>query len=228
MKNFRALDYANIKKGSFFRSESLFNISKEDQKLLIKSGVKIVIDLRAEKEREAQKDVNLPNVNNINIPLNADKGMKTIYKMDLALPDLEDCYEQLVNKDRKDAWSKIFDVILNNNGGILIHCTSGKDRSGIVSAVILKALGVDKETIFNDYLLTNQIPDISLSNNPFVASLDEERRKLIFDHFSAKKEYLEASFNYINKEYGSFENFLKENCSVNNNLLKEFRNKYLD
>ena len=228
MKNFRELAYSNIKKGLLYRSESLFNLPKEDQKLLLDKGIKTIIDLRAPEEREAQKDVELKGVNNINIPLNADKRTKVIEKMGLSLPDLEDCYEQLVDISRKESWSKIFNVYLNDNGPILCHCTSGKDRTGIVSAILLKALGVDEETIFNDYLITNQIPDISLSKNPFVLSLDEERRKLILDHFSAKKEYLQAALNHINKTFGDFESFLKECCSLSENDIEQLRKKYLD
>ena len=54
---------------------------------------------------------------------------KPIVYRGLELPDLIDCYHQLVAIELKDAWSKIFDLLLNSKGGILFHCSQGKDRA---------------------------------------------------------------------------------------------------
>jgi protein-tyrosine phosphatase len=48
-------------------------------------------------------------------------------------------------------------VIQNqDNVPILFHCSAGKDRTGIASALLLSALGVDRKDIFDDYMLTNK------------------------------------------------------------------------
>lgn len=52
---------------------------------------------------------------------------------------------------------KIFDILLaNQDGSVLWHCTAGKDRAGFGTALVLSALGVDKNTVIDDYMLSNK------------------------------------------------------------------------
>ena len=90
-----------------------------------------------------------------------------------------------------------------------------------MAAVILNSLGVDKETIFNDYLLTNEKP-VFFGNQ----DLPKEIQEILADYFSAKKEYLEASFDYIDKTYGSFNGFLYKCCSLDDVKLRLLKSKY--
>ena len=56
------------------------------------------------------------------------------------------------------SYRQLMEVVLDeSNWPVLIHCSAGKDRSGIAIALILEALGVDRETIMQEYLLTNEI-----------------------------------------------------------------------
>ena len=58
--------------------------------------------------------------------------------------------------------------------------------------------------------------------------MDPESREIFLDYFQAKKEYLDAAFDQIDKEYGSFNNFLLECCSINKNKLSILKDKYLE
>ena len=222
MLNFRELAYKNIKKGMLFRSATLHNLSIEDQKLLINKNIKVIVDLRSPDEIVERPDTQIDGINNISLTLSVIEDAKPIVYRGLELPDLIECYHSLVAINLKDTWTKIFDLLLNTDGGILFHCSQGKDRTGVVTAMILNALGVDKETIFKDYLLTNEKP-VFFGNK----DMPKEIQEILADYFSAKKEYLAASFDYIDQAYGSFDNFLIECCSLNEDKLKQIKQKYM-
>ena len=236
MRNFRELSYSNIKKGLLFRSEQLFNLPIEDQKLLKDTyKIKTVVDLRTIEECQMEKDIEIPGIKNINISVlgsskkdDADKKeTKVVVINGITLPDITDYYRQIVSKDNKESWIKIFNLLLDSDGGVLFHCSAGKDRTGVVIALILTMLGIDKETIYNDYLLTNVDPIIPTPYLKFVETLDRETGEKFLDHFSAKKEYLDAAFDEINIEYGSIDNFFLEGCNLNELKMSLLKQKYL-
>ena len=231
MKNFRELAYSNMKKGLLFRSDVLFHLNPKEKALLRDNNIKVVIDLRGKDEVEHLKDTNIKAINFINLPMlpdnddGNDSPLKTVTIKHMTLPDMDFAYRQLVMKDRKEAWSKIFDILLNNKeGAVLFHCSAGKDRTGVVSAVILTALGIDKETVYQDYLLTNEKP---LYYKKMALQMDPESREIFLDYFQAKKEYLDAAFDEIDKEYGTFDKFLLECCLIDKNKLNILKDKYL-
>ena len=147
--------------------------------------------------------------------------------MGMTLPDMAPFYKEIVGKEKKKTWTKIFKLLLkNNNKGILYHCSSGKDRTGILTAVILYALGFDKETIYKDYLLTNESPLYYKEHVP--DTLNKEQKKIWLEYFEARKEYLDISFDEIDREFGSLDNFLIENCSLDDNKIQKLKDKYLN
>lgn len=232
MENFREIDYKSIKKGSFYRGKALVNLSEEDIDLLVnKCHIRTVVDLRAPEEIEKAKDQKLKGVKNISVPLfNSNKTeMKSVNVMGMDLPDMAAIYRELVYEDKKEAWSQIFDLLLENKGdGIMFHCTSGKDRTGVTTAIILSLLGIDKETIYEDYLLTNQNMYNDNGFMQFVKTLPKEVGKAFLDHFSAKKEYLDAVFDEIDSRYGSLDNFYEQCCGLDKDKIVVLKNKYLE
>jgi protein-tyrosine phosphatase len=92
---------------------------------------------------------------------------------------------------------------------LLIHCTSGKDRTGFGSAILLRAVGVPREVVEQDYLLTNQyIRDVSHLFGPATS------RDVIDLLLSAQAGYIRASFDEIDRRYGSFDLYLAEGLRV--------------
>ena len=219
-----------MKPGLLFRSDRLYHLNPKEKALLRDNNIKVVIDLRNKDEVEHLKDTNIKAIKFIHNPMlpETDDGspLKTVAIKHMTLPDMENAYRELVRRDRSDAWNNIFNVLLNDNGGaVLYHCSAGKDRTGVVTAVILTALGIDKETIYQDYLLTNEKP---LYYKKMALEMDPESREIFLDYFQAKKEYLDASFDEINKIYGSFDKFLLECCLIDKNRLSILKDKYLE
>jgi protein-tyrosine phosphatase len=93
----------------------------------------------------------------------------------------------------------------------LFHCTAGKDRTGIAAAIILYALGVDEETIFNDYEATNYYRRNenakAIAQMTKYYGLDE---KMATNMMGAKREYIQATFATIKAQYGTMDNYLEK------------------
>ena len=227
MRNFRDLSYLGLKEGMICRSDVLYQLSKEDKKFLKKEhNIRITIDLRRKEERHRLKDSFIFGTRHYALPLAADGEIKMVEHLGMTLPDMFSFYKEIVGKEKKPTWTKIFKLLLkNNNKGILYHCSSGKDRTGVLSAVILYVLGFDKETIYEDYLLTNESPLYYKEHVP--ETLTDEQKKAFLEYFEARREYLDTSFNEIDRVYGSMDNFLRETCALDEDKINKLRRKYL-
>lgn len=224
MRNLRDLSYVGLKPNMLIRSDALGELSNEDIALLKKHNIKTIIDIRGLNEIESKPDQIVDGINYLHIPLTMSKEPKTKEIKGMQFLDMIDAYTQLVDIERKESYQKIFEVLLDNKDGILYHCSEGKDRTGTLTAVILLALGIDKEIIYKDYLETNNSP---LSYKEFAKTLPEDIRELFIKEFGANKEYLDVIFNEIDKIYGSFDKFLLEVCNIDSNKRQLLKEKYL-
>lgn len=86
-----------------------------------------------------------------NIKLKGAKNVRYFYQMSTQ-------YVQRNNARRSiDKVSEIIKTIINSEKIVLFNCTAGKDRTGIISAILLLILGIDKDTIVKDYMYTNKV-----------------------------------------------------------------------
>ncbi len=100
---------------------------------------------------------------------------------------------------------------------VIVHCTAGKDRAGTAAALVLAALGVPRETVFEDYLLTNNYWDRAGRERP---GMDSETVASIF---SAREEYLHAAFSAIEDRCGTVEIYLEEVLGLDSPALSALR-----
>jgi protein-tyrosine phosphatase len=96
----------------------------------------------------------------------------------------------------------------------LTHCTAGKDRTGWTTAVILTALGVPKATVFEDYLLTNELAAEQNEGRIESAAALMDDSELLRPLLEVRREYLEAGFAAMKKEHGSFAKYLRKGLGV--------------
>jgi protein-tyrosine phosphatase len=93
--------------------------------------------------------------------------------------------------------------------GLLHHCVAGKDRTGVGAALILSALGVPKETVMEDYLLTNET--MKEFNEKVLkqisAHLDDRVLQIIESLLGVKEEFLEGAFQSITNTYGNLDTY---------------------
>ncbi len=96
---------------------------------------------------------------------------------------------------------------------LLVHCTEGKDRTGFVCALILLTLGVDRATVFDDYLWSRRFYDRERMRRRLMrglaAPLAEPPSDTAMDAFSCETEYLEAALRVVVAEHGSVEGYME-------------------
>jgi len=151
------------------RSDRLSKLTPEDFRKLEDIGVKTVIDLRTDREQQHEPTVWLgehpPRILHFPIGDARDEWFSAQRRLlkgnrfteEQALRHMVTGYQNFVEAG-EESLRKTMEVVLDSaNWPMLIHCSAGKDRSGIAVSLILEALGVDREAIMQDYLLTNEV-----------------------------------------------------------------------
>jgi protein-tyrosine phosphatase len=118
-------------------------------------------------------------------------------------------------------------LTLETDKALLLHCSAGKDRTGIGAALILYALGVDEEIICQDYEATNIYR--KAINDQFIKAMTahgaSEKAAMIV--MSADPKYLRATFDTLKKRYGSVDSFLQKEMGLTPEKIKILTNHYL-
>lgn len=125
------------------------------------------------------------------------------------------------------SFRQIIDVILANTGPVLYHCTAGKDRTGVFSAILLSLLDVPRETIYQDYLLSNEFVPSPRAIAAFTAS---GKTSLAAAHalLSVERSYLDRAFAAIDKEYGSFEGYRRTALKLTDDDVARLKKRLLN
>ena len=108
----------------------------------------------------------------------------------------------------------------------LVHCTAGKDRAGFASAMILSVLGVPRETVMEDFLLTNHYTERATEKQLLmikVFSLFRADTDLLRPLFGVEPAYLEAAFQAIDEHYGDFDAYRRQALGLDDAEVEAFR-----
>lgn len=137
----------------------------------------------------------------------------------------------MVDEVTAPRWRAIFKTLLNSdNTAILWHCTNGKDRTGVVAALILLTLGVPQAAIMDDYLRTNnELASQRMKTLERVASKKAQPgiAEKIGSLLEARSTYLQAVFDYIDATYDGLAGFLEDICQIGIAEDDELRKLYL-
>ncbi len=233
-------DRKTVKIGLFLRSAALNRLSKKDAAALRdKYGVCTVIDLRTQTEREQKPDAAIPGVETIHIPIFSEAVMGVTHEREIdrrqilsMLPDLKELYVKMVADPYCiDRLRQIFHLITEpRDGAILWHCTAGKDRCGIVSALLLTLLDVPYETILTDYLATNAALKRTADRYYALVLLmtrDKKAAGQVRDLYRADETCIRAAFDAINKQYCGTETFFHDSLGLSDARIVDFRNRVL-
>ncbi len=221
--------------------KSLINSPKPTKAFFFgRYNLRTIIDLRTNVEKTDAPDVEMKGVRNIHIPLFAEEVMGITHenntdkrKMLDDLPDMTELYKVLVlDKNCTKQFRKVFEIITNAKDGEAVswHCTEGKDRCGLVSALLLFILDVPKEKVVEDYLLTNEAAIKRASKYRFLVkhfTKKPEKADEVFGLFLAKEEYLNAALDSIEEKYGSIDSFLKNEIGITDEIKERMKQRYL-
>lgn len=138
--------------GVFIRSNELCYLTEKDNKFLKEYGITSIIDLRSiESSNEKPDNIDKNIFNYYNIPLLTDKFNENL-SLEKENFKMGEGYKLIL--ENKIAIKEIFEVLDRSDGGCLFHCTAGKDRTGLVSMLILGLCGVCKKDIIANYEVT--------------------------------------------------------------------------
>jgi protein-tyrosine phosphatase len=238
--NIKNVDGRILKEGKFYRSAHLHKLKKRSIKTLENLGIKEIIDLRNSKEISQRPDVIPQNVDHKNYSAFEDEGdqldqaKKLVLKGKVKGTDADqrmlDFYKTYATEN-PEIIKKIIHEILDSEDPVLYHCTAGKDRTGIITALILTILKFDSATIENDYLLSNNYRKQLVQKRLHLAhNLHFIYPKMdlnVIEKLSwVEKDYLKAAFLEINKKYGSIDIYIHQNLGISENKRNEYILKF--
>jgi Protein tyrosine/serine phosphatase len=228
-----------LKQGVLFRSDELSKLSNNDLTIIKDLKIKTICDLRTNNEIKSHKD-RIPqnlNISLVNIPL-SDQNREVSHLqffLHLTFQNKKIDFEKFITDhyyrnafERTGQIKKIFSLLANaNNLPLLIHCTVGKDRTGLTSALVQLLCGVSKEDVLQDYLLTNKYIE------PRIKKITDFIKWMSLFQISAKKlkPVLEARYDYMNTileailaKYFTIENYLSDGCGIDKENLNKIKN----
>ncbi|MGN1276953.1 MAG: tyrosine-protein phosphatase [Floccifex sp.] len=220
LSNFRDLHdvYAPIQKGKLFRSDAPLNFEQEDWDELYDLGIRVLIDFRSELEIQEdgyQWDDRFVHYNWC--ALMPETGIDDFYFPRLVTKQStrEEIFSlsSFIRKGYQvipfsnTAFQNCFQLMLECEDGILFHCGSGKDRTGIFSALVLSLFGCEKDIIFQDYLFSNESVKTHLMPILYQSDYSQEIKDTLAYVCSVHEELLQSSFDAIYSRYETMEDF---------------------
>ena len=218
----QTVDGAHIRGGMLIRSAHLAQAAPRDLE-----GIATVIDLRTPGERKEAPDQThgreyLP------LPVFDDVTAGISHESDAAnqgIPDMAPLYGRLM-RECTDAFRTILLAIMHHDfaaGAVLWHCSEGKDRCGMTTALILEALGVDREIIREDYLKTNlvNLPKAIAIHDRLLPTHGQAFADRVYQAYIADEAYLNSAWEAMGNDY--IRNVLK----IDDITLREFRSRVL-
>ncbi|MFI5716922.1 tyrosine-protein phosphatase [Nocardia sp. NPDC051750] len=211
---YRTADGHTVRSGIAFRTDQLTNLTPADLAELTRLGVRKVDDLRTVYERALGPD---------RIPAGAQSNWYDVIGA-APLPELmstlaggNEMYRALVTAPgaNRAVASVLRDVIETGRtpegGAVVFHCTAGKDRTGWVAAVLLTVLGVDRDTVTGDYLLSNHYRNAAPGDG--LAGVEQE--------------WLDSAFDQVAQSYGSFDRYVNEGLGLSTSDVQALKARML-
>lgn len=209
---YKTKDGKDIQINKLIRSNLPDKENEDFIQFLTQNKINTIIDLRTEKEYEDRGSIFEKNKLFKIHHLELSNGSKIPSKRE----DVPRSYISML--EEKDMIYKFF-KLLETEDGILYFCRGGKDRTGVISMLMLMMFKADEETIKNDYIQTRDYVEEMISNNP---KLEQYR-----DIITPCEEYADEFFELFNEKYGTVENYLN-NIGITDEDISIIRNKYLD
>jgi protein tyrosine/serine phosphatase len=220
-----AADGRQVRWRTLFRADGLSNLSDRDRGIVRQLGVATVIDLRTpvELERGRFPVEDIP-VDFRNLPLLSTIPDPTRFEI---VPGLLATSYQEMAREASDQIATVLTLLAHQaSHPVIIHCTAGKDRTGVMVAVLLGLLGVPDAIVVTDYALSAR-------------AMDRLRQKLVATHpeakdvinaadamFSAAPENMASLLAALRSEYGTIEAYA-ESAGAGPDVVKGLREHLL-
>ena len=227
-----ASEKTQIREGIVFRSANPDRIKSDDLEKLRSLNIRSVIDLRAPGEL-SKRYKSVDHADKLTLPLDFQKTTRerlrpVIYKKDVQniIADISnELYLEILDASGP-AFRQVMELLASpGRTPVLIHCHAGKDRTGIIVALILLAMGVDRELIISDFMKSNE------ALMPFFKTRFLIRKIISFGFFpyknmvyavEVKQRNIESVLDRVEFHYGGIEGYLR-NTGYNVSSLQKVR-----
>lgn len=228
-----------VKSGLLLRAGSLDRLTADDCQYLSQMPLTHIIDYRDLDEVKAKPDVIWRGVQYDNVPANplTDDVNANFAKLSdemLSRFDAVDFMSRLYNELPFDnhAYRHLVQVMQRPESGALVqHCAVGKDRTGVGSALVLLALGAERNTVIEDYMLTETTlaPFRNEMMTHLATHLNEQRGIDSLSYvMSARETFIGTALKAIDRRYGSTNNWLEQEFGLTLEKRTQIQNKYLE
>lgn len=234
---YRTVDGRTVKSGVVYRSAELSHITPEGFEQLESLGIRSNIDLRSTNERQAQP-IQWPAAMGVSVH-------QTDYPMDMApfmalfskgTPNAEDTrtlmagfYKQ-VPFSFAPQYANLIRQVLDDGAPVVFNCSAGKDRTGVAAALILTLIGVPRETVTQDYLLSNTYYKPSAqtaSDDPAAAMFRRLPPDVVQALMGVDARYLDAAFEAIAARDGGWKRYIEQDLGLTPADLAQLKAKLL-
>lgn len=214
-----------IRWGRIFRSDDLQDLSSEDVLYLGSIPISSIIDLRSQGEIKQSPDKLPTSVRRV-FPLSITSGNLSPERIQASLGS-DNMDSLMIEMNRLfvtepvciENFRIMFRILQDrSNLPLLYHCSAGKDRAGMATALILFSLGVSEKAVIQDYMLSKEY----LADK---YALIIEKYPKIEPLFSVKPEYIKAGIEQMKKKHKTVENYL---INVLNVDIERMRRLYLE
>lgn len=203
--------------GRVVRADSLGQLTDRGWEAAVAYGITTVVDLRGDHERDEAPPAELP-LQVLHVPfMEADEREWKEIEPELeaavrAAPDVttatRDVYLLFLERFERNVAAGIRAVARAPEGGVAVHCVGGKDRTGLLSALLLHLAGVDTEQIAADYALSEE--RLRPRENGWLAEAETDAERERIRRISrTPQESIVGVFEELERRYGSVEGYLR-------------------
>ncbi len=197
-----------------FRSDHLAALTPEDARTLGTLGVGRAFDFRGTTERAAVP-YDVAGVAQYSLPIEPTvvQRMKELAEAgeqitpDHAVALMQQTYRAFVH-DNAGRFATLFEHLLESDAPLVFHCTAGKDRTGFAAALILMALGVPRDVVMRDYLLTNDFYRMPVLADPRAPN------EVLNVLWRVQEDFLNAALDAVDADYGGMPIYLERELRV--------------
>ena len=244
--NFRDLggyetyDGRRLRWGKLYRSSKLSGLTDTDLHRVKRLGLTLVCDFRHLQEQELEPSRLASDHPSAHVSLPVTPGslnhfLENLHSGVVAVEDSASLM-QAINREmvshQMPRYAEMFRLLLLGDHQVLIHCASGKDRTGFGAALILDVLGVEEDRIIDDYLLTNKFLPLEEEMERLAGKLVDHRgeplpEEVLRPLLEVRPEYIAACFEEIRQRYDSKEHFFETALELDEEKLALLRERYL-
>ena len=204
--------------GAVVRADSVSQLSDAGWRALVDYGIRTVLDLRGDHEREDDPPADLP-IEVVHVPfMEANEAEweeigEELEAATAAAPDTatstREAYLIFLERFKPNVGAAVRAVAHAPEGGVVVHCVGGKDRTGLLSAFLLHLAGVADEEIASDYALSEERLR-SRHEAWFEAARSEEELERLRRIAQTPAASMSGVFAELKRRYGSVEGFLRD------------------